>query len=171
MNLSYPGVITKKDALITENLRSHSLFHWVKVYPKTNLEVLCEKIFFIRNLQILIMGPGVKKKEDVDYIPEILEISAALWENTVQFTILDHNERVRIYILFPSFINEAALTLKVIDAVGNKFYFTDSTTVYGLPLTDSEKQEYLQYVLNVSEEVSPNKRKFHDNERHTFKCV
>ena len=41
------------------------------------------------------MGPGVKKKEEIDYIPELLEISAVLWDKNVHFTILDHNERVQ----------------------------------------------------------------------------
>lgn len=60
---------------------------------------------------------------------------------------------------------------KVIDAVQNKIYFTEGATVYGLPLTENEKQEYLQYILNASEEISLNKRKFRENEKHKFTTV
>lgn len=63
------------------------------------------------------------------------------------------------------------LTKKVIDAVKNKIYFTEGATVYGLPLTENEKQDYLQYVQNASEEISLNKRKFRENEKHEFTTV
>jgi len=95
------------------------------------------------------MGPGVKRKEDFDFIPELLEIVAFLWRFSVNFTILDHNPRV-------------------IEAIENRKYGTDSNQVYGLPLSDEEKNEFLQPILSISTEISPGVRLLPLNPNHTF---
>eukprot|EP01121_Diplochlamys_sp_Union-15-3_P020877 TRINITY_DN828_c0_g1_i1.p1 TRINITY_DN828_c0_g1~~TRINITY_DN828_c0_g1_i1.p1 ORF type:complete len:237 (-),score=34.19 TRINITY_DN828_c0_g1_i1:49-759(-) len=119
MDPDYPETETKNTKTMTQALRAFALYGHLTTLSKTKSE-----------LDVLILGPGLDK----DIVPEWIEINALLWNNVVNFDVVDHDDQV----------------LKAVKE--NKFYRVPDLTV-GKGRTDDErnaKMPALEILLSVT---------------------